>query len=283
MINFENIDLGGNVKTQETNSYIYFYDVTKENPITRKDYPWGRREKTERRFWIDTNKRGEQRMVYQSKNPKTGRWCAEKKMTYSFKRLIVIEKETGRVKSTGVYKGDGNDLRNFREFHREFLSSRDIKDLDEQIMIISKVDEYWQDMEKKAKERQHTINHLDLKSKMFWTKDEIVKSTDDIELYEVYLQVYGIKKRCRKADHEHLTLGYVPSQFFTIDDIVEKVDNLIPITLKENMKAVSKAQLRVLRHSYQAPRDGSIFFSFKCSPFELDYNATIEEAYLQLG
>ena len=55
---------------------------TAETAFMVLNYPWGFRMKTKRRYWIETTKRG-QRAIYQTMDPKTGRWCKPKKGTYS--------------------------------------------------------------------------------------------------------------------------------------------------------------------------------------------------------
>jgi len=53
-----------------------------DNSIEVNNYPWGFRLKTKVRYWIETTNRGD-RFVKCTLNPKTQKWCAEKKSTYS--------------------------------------------------------------------------------------------------------------------------------------------------------------------------------------------------------
>ena len=57
-----------------------------ETAFVQDDYPYGRH-RTERRVWVETaakgSKRGQQRFMAQTHNPKTGRWNNPKKSTYS--------------------------------------------------------------------------------------------------------------------------------------------------------------------------------------------------------
>ena len=53
-------------------------------------YPWGFRLKTKVRYWIETTNKGD-RFVKCTLNPKTNKWCKEKKSTY--KAVMVMTKE----------------------------------------------------------------------------------------------------------------------------------------------------------------------------------------------
>ena len=74
-----------------------------ENSIEVNNYPWGYRLKTDRRYWIETTKRGD-RLCYQTLNPKTGKWCKVKKSTYSGIMLLYFD-ENNHVKTYGIDVG----------------------------------------------------------------------------------------------------------------------------------------------------------------------------------
>jgi hypothetical protein len=65
------------------------------------DYPYGFRERTQIRYWIETTKRG-QRFCSQTRNPKTGRWNKAKKSTYADVMVMVLDEE-GHVSYTGLH------------------------------------------------------------------------------------------------------------------------------------------------------------------------------------
>ena len=54
------------------------------------NYPWGFRLKTKVRYWIETTNRGD-RFVKCTLNPKTNKWCKEKKSTYQAVMVMTAE------------------------------------------------------------------------------------------------------------------------------------------------------------------------------------------------
>ena len=78
---------------------IYNKDAA-ENAVTVEDYPWGYKLRTKRKYWIETTKRGD-RLCYQTLNPKTDKWCAVKKSTYSGIEVL-YENEDGHIKTYGL-------------------------------------------------------------------------------------------------------------------------------------------------------------------------------------
>lgn len=74
---------------------IFYNAKDFDTAIEVADYPWGYTLKTKRRYWVETTTRGD-RGVYCTLNPKTGKWCKPKKMTYD--AVVVINRdEDGRV------------------------------------------------------------------------------------------------------------------------------------------------------------------------------------------
>lgn len=108
--------------------YLYGHD-SQETSYVVDGYPWGFRLRTQKRYWIETSTRrgGGQRMVSQTLNPKTGRWCAVKKGTYSPVLVMGLD-ENGHVVCVGLsYYGSGTDeqqekIKAFAETHKEYLS-----------------------------------------------------------------------------------------------------------------------------------------------------------------
>lgn len=90
-----------------TKSYIYNKDSF-ENSIEVDNYPWGFK-KTQKRFWLETNKRGT-RLVSSTKNPKDGKWCKPKASTYSEVGVLTSEIKDGKnfISWTGlsIYAND---------------------------------------------------------------------------------------------------------------------------------------------------------------------------------
>jgi hypothetical protein len=81
-----------------------FYDAKDfETAIEVDNYPWGYTLKTKRRYWVESNKRGD-RAVYVTMNPKTGKWCKPKANTYTAVLAVTRDDDTGRVGFQGVSK-----------------------------------------------------------------------------------------------------------------------------------------------------------------------------------
>lgn len=125
---------------------VLYDHTTPETAYTVNDYPWGYVLKTQRKFWIETTKNGD-RLVLQTLNPKTNKWCKEKKSTYSDVKLLCLA-DNGHVSTIGwtpLYT--------------------DLKDLES---FLSKIDENkLNDQQKKRIERGRRIyeirDHIDYK------------------------------------------------------------------------------------------------------------------------
>ena len=75
--------------------------TTPETAYTIDGYPYGFFLKTQKRYWIETNKKGD-RINSQTKNPKTQQWNKPKRSTYTAILVLIIEKETGHITNTGI-------------------------------------------------------------------------------------------------------------------------------------------------------------------------------------
>ena len=260
-VNFQNVSLGGNTNTKLTDNYLYVYDVKENDPVVHSDYPWGFKFRTKQRYWVETNKQGKQRLCYQTLNPKNDKWCAVKKTTYSKKVIICIDLENEYVKSTGIGISSDDKMK-FLEKHKQHLSLNDIKDIEDMIKVDCLISKHYENINEKVKERDLCPVTLDLESKTLWDKSEIAKSSKDIELYRIYISVFGVKKRCRKAESHYIEIGYSPKEFYTLGQILNEVDSTVMNTVSENMRSVSKVTLRAMSVKYIAPTKGSMFHSF---------------------
>ena len=78
----------------------YFYNtISEETAHVVENYPWGFNLRTSVRFWIESNKRGS-RFMKRTLNPKTGRWCAVKKSTYSPVMILAEYGTEGGVRTS---------------------------------------------------------------------------------------------------------------------------------------------------------------------------------------
>jgi hypothetical protein len=69
---------------------------TEDTAFVVADYPYGFRLRTQIRYWIETTKHGD-RFVSQTLNPKTGKWNAPKKSTYSDVIVMVRDESNGHI------------------------------------------------------------------------------------------------------------------------------------------------------------------------------------------
>lgn len=88
-----------------------------EDSFLIEDYPWGFRLRTEVRVWAESKKGFGMRTCRQTKNPKTGKWCAVKKSTYSPVIGFYLNEED-RIKSTGLSAGGWSKEEAIVEFEK---------------------------------------------------------------------------------------------------------------------------------------------------------------------
>lgn len=62
---------------------LLFGHTSEDTAYLVDDYPYGRRVRTQIRYWIETNAKHGDRFCSQTLNPKTGRWNKPKKSTYT--------------------------------------------------------------------------------------------------------------------------------------------------------------------------------------------------------
>lgn len=94
-----------------------------ETAYIQADYPYGRRDRCQRRVWVEvinkkTSKRYKQmRFVYQTQNPKTGRWNAHKPSTYYDFVVMVRDTTTDWVTQVALKVNDSDET--FEDFESE--------------------------------------------------------------------------------------------------------------------------------------------------------------------
>jgi len=113
-------------------NYLYNH-VNEETAYTVQDYPWGYRMRTEQRYWIESNKNGD-RFVYQTKDPRTEKWCAPKKSVYYLVKVLVRD-ENNHVKTSCPDKCNNEDLKRFLETHEGKLNDWQVKNINEKILF----------------------------------------------------------------------------------------------------------------------------------------------------
>lgn len=82
------------------------------------DYPYGFRERTQIRYWLESKPKKGWRFVSQTLNPKTGRWNKPKESTYTEWGAAMYLDENGHVQWDGV--GPYTDAQKVRAFVETF-------------------------------------------------------------------------------------------------------------------------------------------------------------------
>jgi hypothetical protein len=96
----------------ENKKYIY-NAVNFDTAIEVDNYPWGFRLKTKVKYWIESNNKGD-RLIKQTLNPKTNKWCNPKKSTYNAVEVLYFD-ENNHVKgyAMGKYGTNEEELKTF--------------------------------------------------------------------------------------------------------------------------------------------------------------------------
>ena len=73
----------------DNKKYIY-NAVDFDTAIEVDNYPWGFRLKTKVKYWVESNNKGD-RLIKQTLNPKTNKWCAVKKSIYILMKITMLK------------------------------------------------------------------------------------------------------------------------------------------------------------------------------------------------
>lgn len=90
------------MNTAFTAETAIFGHVTPESARLVDDYPYGRRVRTQIRYWIETHPKHGDRFVSQTLKPGTSHWNAPKRSTYSAVMAMYVDPENGHVKHVGL-------------------------------------------------------------------------------------------------------------------------------------------------------------------------------------
>lgn len=117
-----------------TTESAIFGHVSPETARLVDDYPYGRRVRTQIRYWIETVRGKGDRFVSQTLNPKTGRWNNPKRSTYSPVMVMYVDPENGHVKHTAISTwADDEWLERFRSVVGDNLNPLQLEQLAEVI------------------------------------------------------------------------------------------------------------------------------------------------------
>lgn len=106
---------------------LYNYDSF-DNAYQVENYPWGFKMRTSRKYWVESNKRGD-RACFATLDPRSGKWCKPKKGTYDKVVVMYLDEENNyvRFKAVDMHSNneqlaeflDGVDPEQFNEFQKK--------------------------------------------------------------------------------------------------------------------------------------------------------------------
>lgn len=109
----------------------YLYNHTSfETAYVVQDWPWGYKLRTEKRFWIESNKSGD-RQISQTLDPRTGKWCAPKKSIYypilifytsDQEKVVTQGEEVEHLRSETINFRNNEKIKSFYELHKDNLN-----------------------------------------------------------------------------------------------------------------------------------------------------------------
>ena len=253
----------------------YFYNaISEESAHKVENWPWGYKLRTTKLFWIETKEKHGQRLCTRTINPKTGRWCAIKKTTYS-PILFVVEQsdEKGGINTTctGLDSyAENESIQKFMETHKDHLSAYQLAWCKLRLKLNDKYDELSKEREEKIKERDAApkIPENDLMEKFVIRSERELRSINtSFKVFSLSLRVKGIKKRCRKTESHFEKVGYVPKNPLTPVQI-EEIKEAAHLMIVDKFKSYQSAHLVITPAEYEAPREGSIFSGIKQNLFD---------------
>lgn len=120
----------------QARKYLYNH-VSQETAYVVEDYPWGFRLRTTIRYWIESRgtKNGGQRFCSQTIDPKTGKWCAPKRSTYSNVVIMYLD-ENNHVQTEHLTTyTETETIKSFVEIHRDYLTDFQKSQIKERLAI----------------------------------------------------------------------------------------------------------------------------------------------------
>jgi hypothetical protein len=94
--------------------------TNENNALVVDDYPYGFRQRTKIRYWVESVKNKGDRFCSQTLNPKTNQWNKPKKSTYSA-LIVLVKSSNGHIKTRSLsgYSSDEN-LKQVEEFLKDY-------------------------------------------------------------------------------------------------------------------------------------------------------------------
>lgn len=113
--------------------------TSEETAYLVEDYPYGFRQRTSIRYWIETKNSQGQRYCHQTLNPKTGQWNKPKYSTYAKIILIGLNSENNHVEPVYFpehYNVGIEDYNNWYKLYYKFLGVYELKQFELAYAII---------------------------------------------------------------------------------------------------------------------------------------------------
>ena len=129
------------VKQYIVKNYLYNH-VSKETAYVVHKHLKGYRAITEIRYWIESSRYGD-RFVRQTKNPRTGKWCAPKKETYCDAIVFYLDENNRFRKYTFFYTNTTygrEEVKQFLETHKGKLNEWQVKNINKKNLFNKRVE-----------------------------------------------------------------------------------------------------------------------------------------------
>ncbi|VVB54030.1 Uncharacterised protein [uncultured archaeon] len=136
---------------------------TEQNPYIVKDYPWGRRLRTQQRRYVETIQGKGERYVIQTQDPRDGNWCNPKKSIYS---AIII-----------LYKDLSNGYIEALTFSPDYTEEKDLEEFLQKVPLAS-LSEYQKGQVARARAIYRVRKHIKYTVKTNPTEAEIKESEE---------------------------------------------------------------------------------------------------------
>ena len=112
----------------------YIYNATEQFPHTVKDWPWGRRKRCTKRFWIESNEKKGDRLWQQTTQPNgegvcSGDWCKAKSDTYVDGVIVLALDPDGNISTETLgawYHHAAPEIESFIDRHGDYLTEKQL-------------------------------------------------------------------------------------------------------------------------------------------------------------
>jgi hypothetical protein len=131
-----------------TNKVLVLSEQTSaETSFVEEDYPYGRKQRCQRRVWVETavkgTGRGRMRFVYQTQNPRNGCWNQPHPGQYNDFIVMYKNLENNHIETEGIDSSSVEKVQKFKARWYSLLNEDQKKKLDKLEQMAIKINNYW--------------------------------------------------------------------------------------------------------------------------------------------